>query len=240
MKQDQHSTGRHTCPPERWIYPIGLLLLLLFALSEMHLHALSSPPERSAPLRVLMLLSICLLLYLGGCLHASRTGNTRIRRRWLLLFFFLYIYLLLNFTLLDKGLGRDGDLYGGMEREEYLKLFVNLHPGKTIYEIYILGFLNGRVGPYNTILNLLGNLCILMPPAFFLPLFLPLMRRWYIFFPSVLLSAALVEGLQFFFMIGSCDVDDVILNVGGAMLFYLLLKLPPLSRAIRLLVGDMP
>ncbi len=224
--------------PERWIYSIGLSLLLFFFLSELHLHLTVLQPTRSAWLRALLLLAICLLLYVGALFHSSRTGNKRIRRRWMLLFFLLYIYILLNFTLLDRGLGRDGGLYGGMEREEYLRWFVNFRPGKTIYEVYLRGFINGHVGPYYTLLNLLGNLCAMMPLAFFLPLLFSPMKKWYWCFAALLLSAVAVEGMQFLFMIGSCDVDDLLLNVGGAMLLFFLLKIPPLARAVGRLLGE--
>jgi hypothetical protein len=48
--------------------------------------------------------------------------------------------------------------------------------------------------------------------------------------PTLILSVVTVELLQFIFMVGSCDVDDLILNVTGGMLFFLFLRLPPLSR----------
>ena len=40
----------------------------------------------------------------------------------------------------------------------------------------------------------------------------------------------LIELLQLLLLTGSSDIDDVILNVSGAMLFYALLRIPAVSR----------
>lgn len=42
------------------------------------------------------------------------------------------------------------------------------------------------------------------------------MRRFYVFLPTVLFVTALIEALQFCFMRGSCDIDDLLLIAGGA------------------------
>ena len=42
----------------------------------------------------------------------------------------------------------------------------------------------------------------------------------------------LVELLQFLFLTGSSDIDDVILNVSGAMCFYAVIKIKQVSAAV--------
>ncbi len=219
---------------EFWVFLSASLFLLLFAFSEwqVHLHADQFP--KSAIFRLFLMLLICTLFYLGGLLYLDRTQNGRVMTVLMWLFFALYLYMLFNFTLLDKGMGRNAllsdDPDGG--RDYYMSRFVNMQPFRSIYQVYIQGFLHGYVNSYYMLLNLLGNMCAFMPFAFFLPRFWKAQKHWYFFLPTLALSVSLVEALQFAFMVGSCDVDDLILNVGGAMILYFLLRIPLFTRLL--------
>ena len=215
---------------EAWICTAAICFLLLFAILEVRLHMRVTTLPRSVLLRIILLTLICLLFYLSGMLYAGRTGNRRIYRRLIVFFFFLYLYLLLNVTLFEKGFGRDALLENGENtRAYYLQNFVNLIPFHSIGEVYIMGLAHGYVSPYYVLLNLFGNLCVFMPISFFLPMLFKAQKKWYVFLPTLILSVVCVELVQFCFMVGSCDVDDVILNVSGALLLYFLLRLPSLS-----------
>ena len=151
------------------------------------------------------------------------------------LYFALYLHLLLTLTLLDPSLGRDL-IWAENSRAYYLEWYVNLRPFHTIWNVYIVGGLGkGLLSRASILFNLLGNLGMLSPLAVFLPLFFRPMRRFYVFLPTVLFVTALIEALQFCFMRGSCDIDDLLLNAGGAFLFFLFLKLPPVSRFMNLM-----
>lgn len=78
---------------------------------------------------------------------------------------------------------------------------------------------------YSMILNLFGNVVCFVPLGFVLP-FLSA-RRWSFFKVTFLsLSASvLVEIIQLVTKLGSCDVDDIILNTCGGMTGYLLFLL---------------
>lgn len=212
---------------EGWLFLIAALLLLAFAVMEALLHLFPDVLPRSILLRSCLLLVICAIFYLCTRLYADRTKDESVMKRLMVFFFFLYLYLLFNVTLLDKGLGRR-DL--AMDRSYYMENFVNFRPFESIYEVYVLGFIKGYVNSYYMLLNLLGNTCALMPLAFFLPLFFPLQRKWYVFLSTTVASVCLIEGLQLAFMVGSCDVDDLILNTFGAMLLFFILKIPPVRR----------
>lgn len=223
---------------EAWIFLAATLFLLLFAILEVQLHTYRSALPRSILLRILLLFMICLLFYLGGLLYVQRTKDRRILPRLFFFFFLLYLYLLLNVTLFEKGFGRDHLVGNGeSQREYYLRYFVNLTPFHSIWEVYIKGLLNGYVSAYYVLLNLLGNVGVFMPLAFFLPLLFRAQRHWYIFLPTLLLSVIAVELLQFSFMVGSCDVDDLILNTFGATLLYFLMRIPLLARLISRICG---
>lgn len=71
-------------------------------------------------------------------------------------------------------------------------------------------------------LNLFGNVICFMPLGFVLPVLRP--RRWGFFRVACLsfLASVLVEIIQLVTKLGSCDVDDVILNTCGGMAGWLL------------------
>lgn len=216
------------------ILTLGVLLLVFYASLEVLVQIL--PTYQINPLiRVLILFTICVVFYCGGALRLQRTGDSATFRRLFYFFFALYLYLILTVTLTDVTLGRDGDfifndIHFRDQRAHYVKWFVNLIPFRSIYEVYILGLVNGYVNFYYVLLNLIGNLCLFMPFAFFMPLLFRRQRKWYFFVPTVILCIAAVEALQFLFMIGSCDIDDLILNATGAITLYFLIKIPCLKR----------
>lgn len=237
MKKKQYYTKKLYA--DHIILAAALLFLFLFAVTETRNLVLENGIYKSSVFRALLLGVICALFYLGAVLREIRTHDDRIFHHAMILFFLLYIYLLINLTLLDKSLGRGTNtapLGDAARRAAYWERYVNLRPFESIWQVYIKGFVNGYVNTYYTLLNLIGNICALMPLALFLPYFWRAQRRWYIFLPTMLVSVAFIEGLQLLFMVGSCDVDDLILNVGGAFLMYTLLRLSPLQRLTERLV----
>lgn len=89
---------------------------------------------------------------------------------------------------------------------------------KWSYEQYLQQVRHGVV-------NLVGNVVMFIPLGYFVP------RVWLkfrSFFRCVLLALGLVlavEILQLFTLLGSCDIDDLILNILGTALGYLIWKL---------------
>lgn len=78
------------------------------------------------------------------------------------------------------------------------------------------------LGVFYVTLNLLGNVVCLMPLGFVLPVLSD--RRWGAFRITVIsfLSSVLIEMLQLVTKLGSCDVDDIIMNTLGGLLGYIL------------------
>lgn len=219
---------------ETWIFGIASVFLILFIVIECRIHGNPTPLPHSVLLRVLLLLIICALFYLATLLNVRRQQIVRRFQTLLGGFFLLYLYLLLSVTLLEKGFGRASL---AMTREEYLGRFVNLVPFRSIYGVYIRGFLNGAVNSYYTFLNLLGNLVAFMPFAFFLPVFFKAQRHALIFIATIFSIVTGTECLQFLFMVGSCDIDDLILNTIGAIGLYFLLRCTPCKRLVARVFG---
>lgn len=81
------------------------------------------------------------------------------------------------------------------------------------------------IGIVPALVNLLGNIIAFVPFGLFFPI---LSRPNRSFFKVSLISfevSFLVEALQLLTRVGSCDVDDVILNTLGGMLGYLGFKM---------------
>lgn len=72
----------------------------------------------------------------------------------------------------------------------------------------------------HAIINLGGNVGMFLPLGFFLPGVFEPLRRWWKTGLCALSVMTVVEVLQLFSLRGSCDVDDLLLNVLGAWMGY--------------------
>ena len=122
-----------------------------------------------------------------------------------------------------------GQRIGGGVNQPYVQQLqgnLNLIPFKTIIWFATVG--NKTSNQYllqHAFVNLAGNVVMFVPMGFFLPCIWHPMRT---FWKLLLCFAGLilvVELLQLVTLLGSCDVDDLILNVLGATLGYGLWKL---------------
>ena len=72
------------------------------------------------------------------------------------------------------------------------------------------------------IINIIGNIGAFVPLGLFIPIISKRLRKaWKVIMLGTLLSLT-VELLQLVTRVGSCDVDDIILNTFGTMVGYLL------------------
>ncbi len=154
-------------------------------------------------------------------------------RRVFLVFFVLYAAFVLNITLLDAFYGRSFHLILTLNREEAIKYIssnVNIIPFKTV-TLYMEGFASHKVKAGDFALNIFGNLAAFMPFGLFLPIYAPKTRKTGGFLPVMFLIVLGIESLQLLSMCGAFDVDDIILNVGGAFLFFLIAKAKGFKKA---------
>lgn len=77
----------------------------------------------------------------------------------------------------------------------------------------------------HAIINLVGNVVVFVPFGWFLPYIWQKMRSFLKTALTAALSICLVEICQYVTGLGSCDIDDLILNLAGVMLGYLVWKL---------------
>ena len=64
--------------------------------------------------------------------------------------------------------------------------------------------------------NIIGNIILFIPLGFFFPLLFKASRFRSIFL-FALIASLNIEILQYLFMIGVCDIDDIIYNISGAL-----------------------
>ena len=140
------------------------------------------------------------------------------RRRRIKILFTIYTLLMVYLLFLQ----RIGDS-GGMAFSAWVCASVNLIPGRTIFNL-IRGAWNGWYYRGSTtllrfaLINNLGNIVLFLPLGCFLPALWKTQRRWVWFVLTATGTILLVETLQLLTMLGSWDMDDLILNVLGATL----------------------
>lgn len=147
---------------------------------------------------------------------------------WILLA--VYLVVLVDVLFLLRGTHvRFSDLFSDRYYallEQYAKQAVNLVPFKTIRNYWHMVRQYGINGG-NRIWwqNLVGNLVLFAPMGCLLPLLFPGFRTFVRTFLFTMFVVICVEGLQLITFTGSCDVDDLILNMAGCVAGYLVYKL---------------
>ena len=114
---------------------------------------------------------------------------------------------------------------GGIEGMDYwkqIKSNLNLEPFHTIR--LFLKVLDQQAYSAAAVINLGGNVIMFIPLGFFLPLVFPALGKFWRTILATALIITAVELTQLFTLLGSCDIDDLILNVIGAAAGYGLFK----------------
>ncbi len=135
--------------------------------------------------------------------------HKKLIRFWAWILFIIYLIMMVYFLFFSEQMGRTPS-----ETYHY-----NLEPFAEIKR-----FLKYReqIGWYGVTLNLAGNVICFMPFGFVIPI---LSNRNRSFIRVTILScicSVAVEITQLISRLGSCDVDDVILNTLGGMFGYIL------------------
>ena len=98
---------------------------------------------------------------------------------------------------------------------------INLEPLRTI-RLFVRVLLYDP-SEYNirlAVVNLFGNILLFIPLGYFLPRLWKGLRKWWRTWLMTLVIMTAVELTQFVTLRGTCDVDDLILNLLGAALGY--------------------
>lgn len=184
--------------------------------------------------RLLLLVVSCIFLYFGGFYLSKYRNDKKLMKVNLWIFFILYLLLFFTLTLFDEYFGRNGFFNISWSSEtlnSYLKDRFNLIPFATITN-YISAF-DSLYDTSTIMYNLLGNIVACMPMAFFLPMLFKKQNNFKVFLITIVLFVLEIELLQFITLSGSCDIDDLILNVFFALIIYKILKISSVNNLIR-------
>ena len=210
----------------------GIFAVLFFALFAWQVYYELHPAYMFMPVQRIIFSLLSLIC--AACAAKFRTGlydtwkeKRKIVRFYLGFLFALYLFHLFWMLFLDPAFGRDAVRWGE-DVETYRMMRVNLQPFDTIKR-YLYAWEMGNIREI-VLTNLVGNFAAFMPFAFFLPSLFNRQRKLRWFLPTMALLIVGVEGLQWLTRLGSCDIDDFILNFAGVVILFFFLKIPPLRR----------
>ena len=152
----------------------------------------------------------------------------------LIIYFIIYTVTIITLTLFDEIFGRQGLVIPKWNKElldMYMRNSFNIVPFDTI-RLFINGYINGFVSTRDFAINILGNLCALMPCGIFIPMMFKRINKYYKFLILMIMLVISIELLQFITLSGSCDIDDLILNVLGASAVYYIYKIKFIKKII--------
>ena len=207
---------------------IGISLLL-----AIFTFALNLIPNISldSKLEILLYVLPILLLLLNMLYQLKKAKNIEIKeeikKQSLILMFSIYILGLISILFLSNTY-RLNYLWDNHKvalfSSENITMNMNLIPFKTISTL-ISRLLNSSLNLSIVLENILGNLILFAPFGFFIPmLFSNKINKLKSFTLLMLISIVLVEVLQYLLRVGQADIDDVILNLSGAVLVYYLMQ----------------
>ncbi len=186
-------------------------------------------------IRIILLLLSCLFIHISGYILIKKLNyDKKILRINLIVYFLIYTVTICTLTLFDEIFGRQGLVIVKWNKELldlYMKYSFNIVPFRTI-NLFISGYAKGIVNFRSFNINILGNLTAFMPYAIFLPLIFKKMNKFKNFIITITLTVIVIEILQFVTMSGSCDIDDLILNVFGASVVYFVAKIKCINKFI--------
>ena len=154
----------------------------------------------------------------------DRQEKDRIRVFWIKTLFIIYCLLLITILFLNNeyrvGIYEDTSIFS---REHFNS--TNIIPFHTIIE-YIKGLITDNINIGIVIINLGINLVLFAPMGVFVPiLFKDKIKNIKQFIVAMIIVLLSVEILQFITLRGTMDIDDIILNIVGAIFGYGLMKL---------------
>ncbi|WP_295137515.1 VanZ family protein [uncultured Catenibacterium sp.] len=108
---------------------------------------------------------------------------------------------------------------------------VNISPLKTIF-LYYTAYERHTLPIKNIILNMIGNVILFMPFGYFVYVLFKPMRSFLSYFLFFLFMIIGVEVIQYIWKVGSADIDDIILNMSGVLILYIIMKIPFVKKII--------
>ena len=148
------------------------------------------------------------------------------RKKWSVLLFSLYTAWMI-WLLFGQRMGYSSD------RTYWERLLANLNyqPWDTVSRyLWVLRHSANQTQIRHAIINLGGNVIMFVPLGFFAPCIWSKMRKFGWHLLAMVVTIVSIELLQLFTLLGSCDVDDLLLNLVGTTLGFLVWKISSINR----------
>ena len=143
------------------------------------------------------------------------------RKKWSKLLFAGYCIWML-WLLFGQRVGQTGSGSYWQQLEKHLVLT----PFETMWRFWwVLRHSTDPVQIRNAIVNLGGNVIMFVPLGFFVPCIWSRLRKFGLHLLAMVLIIVAIELVQLFTLLGSCDVDDLLLNLVGTTMGFVLWKL---------------
>ena len=119
--------------------------------------------------------------------------------------------------------GRSFHYTPGIPYRQLLRDNVNVIPFYTIdnYMNILLHYPNAAIYRH-CLVNIVGNIVMFLPAGFLIPKVFPALNRYLRFFLTAFMAITVVESVQLFTLLGFFDVDDLILNLVGMTLGFVI------------------
>jgi len=136
-----------------------------------------------------------------------------------------FLFLMYCAAMLWLLFGRSNGWTEGLPYQTQLQQNTNLIPFYTIRNyLYVLQHTGNQKLFVHSFINLGGNVLLFIPAGWLLPKLWPHLRKFFRFFALCAGVIFLIEVVQLFTLLGSFDVDDVILNLFGMTVGHILYR----------------
>jgi Glycopeptide antibiotics resistance protein len=183
---------------------------------------------------IICIMGVCIPIAIATFLFVSSMQEVEQRFRIInvsiFFVFIFYIILLINILFLN-GYRRFVAVHT-VSMADYFKWNVNYIPFTSIGK-YVRAIFNHSMNRSIIVENLLGNLLLFAPLGILLPCIFQRLRNFRKILTVMLAVLVSVEVAQFLTHTGSCDIDDIILNLIGAIIFYGLWNINMIQKILR-------
>lgn len=185
-------------------------------------------------LMIIVLIFCCPVVIATFLLVTNAQGvdkRLRIMKKFVIFVFIFYAIVLISLLFLNGRRQFSGGSYT-MDILQYLHVNANFIPFKTIGN-YIQAFYSGALNKSTVIINIVGNILVFAPMGILLPIIFRKLRNFKTYLITILAMLISVEILQLASHTGRGDIDDVILNLFGAVLFYGIWRLNVMQKILK-------
>ena len=136
--------------------------------------------------------------------------------------FIRFLFVVYGLVMLWLLFGRPQGWVDGLTYRQMLEQNINLTPLLTIKNYWhVVQHGTDPAMVRHCVINLAGNVVLFIPIGYWLVRLWLKFRNFFLFILTCGVIILLVETLQLFTLLGSFDVDDIILNLGGMTVGYM-------------------